>query len=276
MILFNTVALEIGAQCNRKCWFCPNAYNERPDAYMSDELLEKIALELKEMNYAKRIIFYIYNEPFKDPRLPDLISLFRQQVPKACLMIATNGDYVKSSKQFQRLFDLGLNQLQINVYSNVKRYRQLKGMIEETSAVEGNVYSQISPKKQHYSVEEKFDRKLTPSSPKIGRFELTNRSGHVPLQPQLIQRICVRPFRSMQVNWKGDVILCCNDYDAEIICGDANNYTLQEIWEHSPVYEKYRKQLLTKDRNGLPLCQVCSFKGGEYGHFIPKFWEELL
>lgn len=278
MILFNMVSLEIGAQCNRTCWFCPNAYNERPDEFMSMDLINKVVDELASIQYDKRVEFYIYNEPLKDDRLLDIIKIFREELPKACLMIATNGDYVKTAKDLQRLYDAGLNQLQINVYSNVKRYRKLQEMIEETSGVLGNVYSNLKATEQVYSLEEKFDRKLTPTSPKIGRFELSNRSGHVPLPKPInpLKKICVRPFRSMQINWKGEVMLCCNDYNAEVMCGNVNDNTLQEVWADSPVFAEYRTQLLKKDRTGLKLCESCSFKGGEYGHFIPKFWTELV
>ena len=277
MILFNMISIEIGSKCNRTCWFCPNAYNERPDEYMTSELIDKIVDELASIKYDKRVEFYIYNEPMRDERLYDIVKLFRAKLPKACLMIATNGDYVKSSKQFQKLYDSGLNQLQINVYSNVKRYRQLKGMIEETSGELGNVYSNLAATQRVYSLEEKFDRKLTPTSPKIGRFELSNRSGHVPLPKPIepLKKICVRPFRSLQINWKGEVMLCCNDYNVDVLCGDVNSNTLQEVWENNPVFASYRTKLLKKDRSGLPLCDACSFKGGEYGHFIPKFWGEL-
>lgn len=31
--LFNSLAIETGAQCNRSCVFCPNHESNRPDAF---------------------------------------------------------------------------------------------------------------------------------------------------------------------------------------------------------------------------------------------------
>lgn len=278
MNLFTTIAVEIGAQCNRTCWFCPNATNKRPDEYMDGLLLRKIGDELGSIKYSGRIALYIYNEPFKNPLLHSIINMFREKVPKSTIMVATNGDYVKNWENFQTLFDEGLNQLQINVYSNMHRFRKLSAMVQLTDAEEGNIYSNTSPKKRVYSVEQKFDRKLSPTSTKIGRFELSNRSGNVPTLPTLkepLQKMCVRPFRSLQINWRGEAILCCNDYHADVVCGDVNNDTIQHIWEHSKVLKKYRIKLLRKNRKKLKLCKECSFNGGAYPHFIPKFWPEL-
>lgn len=279
MRLFTTIALEIGAQCNRRCWFCPNSVNKRPDEYMDPSLLRNIGRELAELNYNGRIVLYIYNEPFKNPLLLDIIDMFRKVVPKSTIMIATNADYIREYKQIQELYDAGLNQLQINVYTNVPRYRVLKSMLEKVDAEEGNIYSNTSPKKRFYSLEQKFDKKITPESPKVGRFELSNRSGNVPSLPMLkepLEKMCVRPFRSMQINWRGEVILCCNDYHADVLCGDATINSVQDIWENSKILRKFRKKLLRKDRHGLKLCDVCSFKGGAYPHFIPKLWSELV
>jgi MoaA/NifB/PqqE/SkfB family radical SAM enzyme len=190
-------------------------------------------------------------------------------------MIATNGDRIKKASQIQKLFDKGLNQLQINVYSDMKRFRFLTGLLLKTTAIPENVYNNTSPKKQFFSIEQKYDKRVTPASTKIGRFELTNRSGNVPsiAKPRMsLDRICVRPFRLIQINWKGEVILCCNDYYADVVCGNINEASVTDIWYNSKVLNRYRKSLLNNNRKGLKLCDICSFTGGSYTHFIRKQW----
>jgi len=276
MRLFTTISIEIGAYCNRKCWFCPNSINERPKEFMSKALIKKILRELGAIGYDKRIELYIYNEPLLDKRLEEIIALCRVMVPKSSIMFATNGDLIKDLQQINKWFKVGLNQLQVNVYSNVKRFKKLGKLLKKSNAIPGNVYENTSASKRVYSIEQKFDRKLTPTSPKIGRFELTNRSGNIDLIPKLpqpIQKICVRPFRLMQVNWEGKVIICCNDYHGEVLCGDVNKTSVIDIWEKSTTYRKYRNKLLKDDRSKLPLCDVCSFKGGAYTYLIKKQWK---
>ncbi len=279
MILFNTIAIETNARCTRTCWFCPVKYNKRPNEFMDIKLIENLAQQLKDIDYKGRVEFFMYNEPMLDDRLLDIILMYRSLLPRACLMVSTNADLVKDYTQFQALYDAGVNQLQVNIYSNVPRWREVGRMLEKTTAISvNNVYSYITAKRQEYSLEQKYDKKISPNSPKIGRFELSNRSGLIPSLPALkepLKKMCVRPFRQMQVNWKGEVVLCCNDHLAQVVCGDVNITPLTHIWEYSKILRKYRQKLLRNKRKGLKLCAPCSFNGGAYPHMVARFWPEL-
>ncbi len=260
---FTTIAIEINSMCNRNCIFCPNNENTRPYEIMSLRLITKILKQLS--TYHGRIEFYMYNEPMLDDRLEYIIKLCRELVPRSCIMIATNGDKVTDTKDFRELFTAGLNQLQINVYSE-DRYKFLKDIIEKLWWVEeGNIYSRTS--KQVYALEKKWDI----SDGKLGRFKISNRSGNISLFPRLkepLKSICVRPFRSMQINWKGEAVLCCNDYFADVIVGDVDLQTIKTIWNGCWLHQ-YRRALQNKNRN-MELCRYCNFNGGAYKHLLEK------
>src|SRR5690606_16860825 len=91
--------------------------NARPDELMPMQLIQKIVDELADLNYDGRFEPYVYNEPFRDPRLLDIVRLVAARVPKACIMISTNGDYLKSKAQVAAVFEAGVRQLMINIYS---------------------------------------------------------------------------------------------------------------------------------------------------------------
>ncbi len=279
MKLFNSIAIETASRCTRVCWFCPVAYNPRPDEVMSMKHITKILDELSEIKYKGRIELYMYSEPLRDKRMLDIVKLCRKKVPKACIMFATNTDLMKSTEQVQEFFDAGLNQMQCNIYSTVPQWRKVSGIMEHTTALlGGNMFTAISPKRQEYSVEVKFDKKITPDSPKVGNFKLANRSGLIPSLPDLmepLQKMCVRPFRSMQINWKGDMTICCNDNRGDVVCGNVMKKGVVEVWENSKLLRKYRQKLLSKSRN-IPFCDKCDFDGGAYPHMIGKFWPELM
>src|SRR5436190_796764 len=112
--LFTTIAIEIASKCNRTCHFCPNAYFKREDVFMPMETLEKILNNLAALKYKGRVEFYIYNEPTRDKRLPEIIKMFRSKLSRSSFMVNTNGDYFKSANDIKLLFDCGLNQMQIN------------------------------------------------------------------------------------------------------------------------------------------------------------------
>lgn len=269
MKLFNTIAIEISSLCNRKCKFCPNCYFKRPDEYMSFNTIKHILNNLKSLHYSGRIEFYIYNEPMRDKRLYEILQLFREELPKAILMIATNGDYINSIKDIKHLFLSGLNQLQINVYSNIDRFNFLKKYVDYYKEInqEKSIYLKCSPKNKICKVINKTN---------IDKFKgfhaLTNRSGLIApfINPtdKSLKRMCVKPFRMLNINWKGNAIICCNDYFGKVSSGNVMNFTLEELW-NKDLFNKYRKYLLNKDRT-LFLCDKCDTPTGAYSHNVPK------
>jgi organic radical activating enzyme len=262
MKMFSTIAIEINSWCNRKCSFCPNAYHDRPHEFMNYDLLTSIFEQLKE--YKGRVELYMYNEPFLHPNLCKIISSCRKYSSKSKIMIATNGDFL-NKYNINLLFYSGLTQLQINVYEETM-LNKITGVTKTLpkNIVEGNIYGHS--KKLVYSIEKKWKT----INNKLGRFELSNRSGLIPFPKTVlpIKSTCVRPFRSLQINWKGEAVLCCNDYLAKVVVGNAAKESLLEIWNGEKL-QSYRKKLQDKDRD-MFLCSTCSFKGGAYKHLLEK------
>lgn len=269
--LFNTIALEINALCNRRCSFCPVAYNHRPDERMDWRLLDKSFDELSRLKYAGRIEFYIYSEPTKDFEwLLKCLCDARRAVPRACLMIATNGDYLRGPDNIMRLYDAGLNQLLINCYSPglyEKRLAWLQALPSDVQQ-DGSVYSYIGPRRHVVNMLDKSD----PSKFGSGVFRIINRAGNIPAfaapLAEPVNRMCVKPFRLLNINWKGDALVCCNDYHAAHSYGNLRTSTLVDLW-NSPVMNEYRRRLYKKDRSA-PLCRTCDCHAGAYPHMVEK------
>lgn len=270
MKLFNTLCIEISARCNRKCGFCPVAYNTRPNELMPLELMFKAFKELGSVKYRGRIEFYIYNEPLKEKgHLLDSVRLARKLVPKSCLMVATNGDYFKGLESIMELYNAGLNQILINCYSPglyKKRVPWIESLPASVSRTLG-VYSVNSYRSKSIEMLDKSD----PDSFGSGIFRLVNRAGNIPdYIPALktpVSRMCVKPFRLLNINWQGNVLVCCQDYHGDVSYGNLLDKTLVELWEH-PVMNAYRHSLLRKDRS-LPLCRSCDCHAGAYPHNVP-------
>ena len=63
--------------------------------------------------------------------------------------------------------------------------------------------------------------------------DLQNRSGNVPGARRLAAPLplgCPRPFQQMYINYRGEAILCCNDWRFEVVMGDTAASSLKEIW----------------------------------------------
>jgi uncharacterized Fe-S cluster-containing radical SAM superfamily enzyme len=82
---------------------------------MIDELIERIADTLHEMDYSGRISPFGINEPLLDPRMPEIISLFRSKCPMAFISLASNGDLL-TPELYETLMAAGLDALGLSCH----------------------------------------------------------------------------------------------------------------------------------------------------------------
>jgi hypothetical protein len=238
---------------------------------MRPELFAKALEELRGLNYRGRIEFYIYNEPAKDiPHLLQCIQQARATVPRSCLMVASNGDYLRGPENIMRMFDAGLNQLLINCYSPGLYAKRLPWLAALPGSIsrDKSVYAVLGRKARTVQMLDKSK----PEEFGAGVFRLVNRAGNItpflPALEQPVKRMCTKPFRIFNINWRGQALLCCQDYGAQLHVGNLADYTLAQLW-NSPLMNTYRRNLLKKDRT-LPLCRKCDCHAGAYPHNVPR------
>lgn len=285
--IFNTLALETAALCNRKCVFCPNYSTARPDELMPMELIQKVLEELREIKWKGVFNTWIYNEPLRDKRLPEILKMTQEILPTASVMLSTNGDYLKNKNDLNNLYDMGVRQIVINIYSAAdgcgnskkeekgieiakKRGDEIEGWIQELKLdTNGAMYSYAPKGSRRARVERKYG--IKPSTDILGKsFELQNRSGNIdwfmPTITEPLQKTCVRPFRILNINWKGDSLLCCNDYHGEVTFGNIRDRNIVDIW-NDQMLNYYRVALQNKERN-IALCHNCDYSGGHFKHMV--------
>jgi radical SAM protein with 4Fe4S-binding SPASM domain len=205
-------------------------------------------------------------------------------------MISTNGDYFKSVDDIVRLLNAGLNQIQINIYnatdnspsekardngiakakerSELMRewVKQLK-LMKYLDAKDYSMYQNIGPRKRTVQVIDKFGVSVEDNG-----VIYSNRSGLVPDYMEALKepmkKYCTRPFRFLNINWKGQSLLCCNDFYGQTNFGNIKDTTLEDMWNHK-TYHQYRLRLQNSNRN-MSLCDKCNFNGGSYPHMITE------
>jgi radical SAM protein with 4Fe4S-binding SPASM domain len=69
---------------------------------------------------------------------------------------------------------------------------------------------------------------------------------------------CSRPFMSMVINNIGDCLMCTHDPAKGTKIGDANNETLQELWQGEKMFQ-FRKMLLENRKHENPICKKCDW-----------------
>jgi len=67
---------------------------------------------------------------------------------------------------------------------------------------------------------------------------------------------CPFPWQYLVVQWNGDVVPCCRDYNGVNVVGNVADKSLKEIW-NGPAEHRIREQLRTGDYDDNELCRAC-------------------
>jgi len=242
--------------------------------FMEDETYRAI-LQGASVWEKMRIEFAERGEPSFHPRLIDFFARARSALPKAQLMMTSNGDTVRKYKDrypafVQSMFDAGLNFLMLDCY-DTPRYEHMKSLFPNASLFfeedGGNThpYRYVGPKHHELIL---VDAAPRPTNI-IRRYhnqggsvnvEAARAEGHTVFDvTEPLQKMCTRPFRELVIHVEGHVVLCCNDWKQEHIVGNVKDTPLSVLWDR---LDTARASLISKDRAAVIPCNKCSERAG--------------
>ncbi len=199
---------------------------------MDVDVYHKLIDELAEVNFEGRISPHFYGEPLIDKRLTVLMKYTRKKLPKAKLVLTTNGDAL-SIKKFYELTSTGVDNFRITQHGE-SMSENMKLLFNYLNDSQKSIIKYI-----HFN-------STTP---------LSNRGGTV--KPEILERVpgCADLTNPVTIDYDGNVILCCNDYFSTIKFGNIKEQKFLDIW-FSDKYKILRKQLRKKQYR-LPICLKC-------------------
>lgn len=234
--IFSQIEVETNTDCNRKCRICPRSIGPRPAGLMDDSTYDLLLTQLSEIGFKGRFSPVFYNEPLLDKRISSLVSKAKDKLPSITFMIYTNGSLL-NMQNIDSLVDAGADLIIVSQYiDNIERddFRQkLKELPDRLK------------KKIRYRI-------ITDDQ------KLSTRAGRVVVKNPHHRNSCFTPTDNMVIDYRGNVILCCNDYDAEYSFGNIKHRHILDIW-HDKSFSEVRKQL----RKGIftyDMCQKCATK----------------
>jgi MoaA/NifB/PqqE/SkfB family radical SAM enzyme len=268
--------VELVRGCTRRCPFCAHTSMEwvdEPFRYMDLKLLGMLVNELACWHPKHRFELANRGEPTVHPRFMEAITMIRGNLPKAQILITTNGDKVNDlGKEAFREFVFeslarGGNYVLIDCYTK-DRYQQFSELFPEADLF---FEDRVNP--YHYK---SIRTKRIVLKDASGGFDINtneilyyhNQGGNVdPEKAKLwgitnvensLPLMCVRPFRELTVHYDGTVPICCDDWREERVIGKFPHQSLETIWKG---FDPYRLRLIGKDRGFSP-CEKCSVKSG--------------
>ena len=229
--MFDFITIELDRICNRACSYCPKSvYDDKDNAiFFNKENFEKIINQLLIIKYRGSILFSGYCEPLMNKNIKQYLSIARKNLPRAKLVVYTNGDFLdKEFINFVRKNKIVLI-ITIHAPNSSKNKRRIEKLVKG--------YKDAIIK---YKIEDHY---------------LSTRGNIVNVKKKISKKVCIRPFCELTIDYKGNVILCSNDFFSKQVFGNLNNDKIMEIW-NTKKFRKIRKNLTKRvPNNGL--CKYC-------------------
>lgn len=276
--------VELTEGCSRICGFCGiNNIRSKPGDYrlLHEDLAGKLAYDISQLNPTARIEFAMHGEPLMNPNYERIFAIFRCLLPKANMMVTTNG--VRFLKKMQtaleRVFAAGIDYVVLDTY-----YPERDLLRAEAAKLTGitvrDFYDELAPQgwspwANHRRKVQRFVCLMDDIGARNGEHAARKLHNHAGGNPQLpvptepLAKTCTKPFREMSICWNGEVRLCCEDWVGDYVCGNGAEQTLAEIWA-SPQFEAARTMLQNKRRD-FGACKLCDASSGMRVGLLPKY-----
>ena len=237
---FEKIYIATTSYCNGKCSFCPAGNDKKqPVIYLSDTVIDKIILKLKEMSFSGKISLHGVNEPLLDKRIVKICQKFKANLPQCKLQILTNGTML-TVRLLEELI-LVLDQIDVHIYDD-----SLEIPIKYNSIIEfcrnnerAKKIVRIYKRRQH---------------------EILSQKGYGPCGRDKFSNIvsgCIMPFTTLSVLADGSVTYCDSDYLGKGAMGNIADESILEIWNNEK-FTKYRRDMILGRQNTM-YCNKCDF-----------------
>lgn len=263
------IDLNLTELCNRACVFCPRV---DPDLYpnqalhMSLELVRKIVLDLRRIDYRGAVVLCGYGEPMLHPRFVELVGMLANKPWR--LELVTNGDRltVDMVRQLSDLVDCFV----VSMYDGPHQVAHFRDIFQQGDPIGWDIQVALeSGGAVSYILRDRWHT----AADAFG-LKLTNRAGTVDVGDQDAVPAPGRPCNylayQMTVDWNGDVLLCPQDWHKKVKFGNLAQQSIMEVWTSRQMSAR-RLRLLGGRRDQSP-CVGCNTDGCLHGQNHGPAW----
>jgi MoaA/NifB/PqqE/SkfB family radical SAM enzyme len=277
-LLHAEVRYEVTDHCNATCIMCPREEHEsgREHGVMDQAKYERSIDEVAALG-AKKIVLTGFGEPMLDRRLEKKIAYAKSK--GLSTYIITNGS-VLNSKRSQGILEAGLDEMRVSFYGmgrdtyntvmqgldfektrdGLLSFLALRDRLGAKTRVQLSYLTMPENAKDESAFREFWESRVEaieiwrPHNFGDGRDYRDREMGG---DAEMVKTSCGRPSSGpLQIQWNGEVIPCCYDYNNKIVLGNAFEQPVVDILNG----EKYR--LLRYAHNSgnfhlFPYCDQC-------------------
>ena len=280
-----SLMIEMTSRCNMACLFCFRSKLTRPSGIIDDGLYKKIIFQA--VNWGiDNINLQGFGEPLLDPNLTEKIAYAKKAGIKEVTCV-TNGSLLNLGMA-ESLITAGLDALGISIdAATSETYKKIHGggneafynLICNLRGIDlyKTKYNSLIPRISMFfrknSINNKEEKSFINQFKKYGdtvvlqqlfKWVGTDVIGNVP-QKNRVQFPCYFLWDSIIINWDGQVVACCQDFNAKFPIGDIKSQTLREVWD-SPKLNLIRDKHLAGVFTGL--CKACDMNT----QYVSPWW----
>jgi MoaA/NifB/PqqE/SkfB family radical SAM enzyme len=271
-LLHPEVRYEVTDNCNASCIMCPRDKHEhgREHGIMDQAKYEKSIDEVVALG-AQKIVLTGFGEPMLDKRLEEKIAYANAR--GLATYFITNGSAL-TARRSRKLMESGLSEMRVSFYGmgpetynavmqGLDFKRTLKGVLEFLrlrAEMGSKTRVQISYLElpENKSDTDEFREFWVPKVDAVEIWKPHNFGDGRDYRERTEEKTtCGRPENGpFQIQWNGEVIPCCYDYNNQIILGNAFEQGVLEIL-NGPKYRLLRHAHRQKQFAMFPYCDQC-------------------
>lgn len=274
-LLHPEVRYEVTDHCNATCVMCPRDKHEhgREHGIMDQAQYEKSIDEVVALG-ARKVVLTGFGEPMLDKRLEDKIAYASKK--SLSTYFITNGSAM-TAKRGRKLMEAGLSEMRVSFYGmrpetynavmqGLDFERTKKGILEFLR-IRDEIGAHTRVQMSYLELDlNKGDEQAFREfwEPKVNAIEIwkphnfgDGRDYRFREHSVDHKNTCGRPENGpLQIQWNGEVIPCCYDYNNQIILGNAFNTPVLELL-NSDKYRLLRYAHRAKQFSMFPYCDQC-------------------
>jgi len=285
------VQVETTTVCNADCIMCPHSKIKREKGHMDFELYKKIVDDCAENSKSVKNFFpFLNGEFFLTPKWESYLVYARKKLANIEIGIFTNGSLL-DMETTKKLLEMEPDWINISFDGTSKEtYEQIRRKLNfdqvQNDIIQLVNQRNLSRKKKPritisiiemeqtshrlMSFYKKWARivdKVTIESYSNWAGKVEDKSAKNPITHR--RMACPRLWYNFTILNTGEVVICCLDYNGEIIIGDVKKQSIREIWTGKKITE-LRNMHLEGRHSKIHLCKDCNY--GKHKTEVPIFW----
>jgi radical SAM protein with 4Fe4S-binding SPASM domain len=280
------IVVETTNLCNARCIMCPHSIMKRKKEVMGNELFNQVIKRLRDEKIRPlAIILNGFGDPLTDKKIFDRVRLLKKHFPDSVVKFYTNLNLANETI-VKGILECGLDEINISFngfnrksyertmgISYSKTLKNLERLIDERKRKESMIRIRISMALTYSNTGDEtrfikeWEKKVdSVSINKIHTYggSMKDVSGKNKINFNKITYPCKYLWNTITIGVKGDIFLCCLDYEGTYCFGNINDKKILDIF-YSQEFEKIRLLHLKGKIKEIGICKRCytPYKNGQ-------------